>query len=113
MIQADPRYATLPASVLRQAAEVLSVLGHPVRLRIIELLIGGELTVGQLAASIRANPSLTSGHLKTMRAARIVTRRREGRFIYYRLSNPHAAATLNALRRLHLQRYTFEDGEAI
>ena len=113
MVTQAPRQSALPAAIVRQAAEVFHVIGHPDRLRMVELLIDGEMSVNQLAAAIRSKPALTSGHLKTMKAARVVSARREGRYVYYRLTNAHAAGAVNAIRRLYLQRNTFQDGEAI
>ena len=72
----------------RALAETLAVLGHPCRLRIIEEIGGGEHDVATLAQLLDISHSGTSQHLSHLRARRLVTERRPGRQVFYRLSNP-------------------------
>lgn len=72
----------------RELAEVLAVLGHPCRLRIIEEIGSGERDVATLAELLGISHSGTSQHLSHLRAHRLVTERREGRRVFYRLANP-------------------------
>ena len=71
----------------RELAEMLSVLGHPCRLRIIEEIGGGERDVTTLAELLGISHSGTSQHLSHLRAHRLVAERREGRRVFYRLAN--------------------------
>jgi DNA-binding transcriptional ArsR family regulator len=80
--------------VSRELAELLSVLSHPHRLRIVEELGTGELDVGQLQALLGISHSGVSQHLSVMRAHRLVMERREGRHVFYRLRDPELAAWL-------------------
>lgn len=64
----------------------LKALGEPLRLRIVDLLRKGTLTVGEISEKLDAEIVTTSHHLQILKNARLVTPRREGRFIYYSLS---------------------------
>ena len=72
----------------RELAEVLAVLGHPCRLRIIEEIGSGERDVSALAGLLGISHSGTSQHLSHLRAHRLVTERRDGRRVFYQLTNP-------------------------
>lgn len=60
-------------------------LSEPKRLRILDLLRGGERCVGSLTEELQVAQSLLSFHLKALRDAGLVTDRREGRWVYYAL----------------------------
>jgi len=68
-------------------AEQLKALGDPLRLRIIDALRQGELTVSDLAELLQTELVLISHHLQVLKHARLVQVRREGRYMYYSL--PH------------------------
>lgn len=63
----------------------LKALSDPHRLRIVNALRYGELTVGDIAELLEAEVVTVSHHLKIMKYANLVEVRREGRFMYYRL----------------------------
>ena len=67
----------------------LDVLGDPVRRRILELLAEGELTSGAVCAVIQGEFGISqpavSQHLATLRSAGLVSERRDGRLVYYRV----------------------------
>jgi ArsR family transcriptional regulator, arsenate/arsenite/antimonite-responsive transcriptional repressor len=65
------------------------------RLRIVDLLRGGERCVCELTDALDLGQSLLSFHLKTLKDAGLVSDRREGRWAYYALS-PDAFAQLEA-----------------
>ncbi len=77
--------------VSRDLAELLKLLAHPDRLRMIEELRGGELDVSGIAEALMLPATRVSQHLAQMRAHRLVEERRDGRNHYYRLSHPHLA----------------------
>jgi len=78
----------------KELAEMLSVLGHPCRLRIIEEIGSGERDVATLAALLGISHSGTSQHLSHLRAHRLVAERREGRRVFYHLANPELSKWL-------------------
>ena len=69
----------------KQLADLLGVLAHPHRIRIVQLLRDGEKDVNTLQKSLGISHSGTSQHLALMRANRLVVERRVGRRVYYRL----------------------------
>lgn len=66
-------------------AERLKALSDPLRLRIIDLLRAGELTVGDIAEFLEAEVVMVSHHLQILKHAHLVEVRREGRFMVYSL----------------------------
>lgn len=88
--------AHLPApAAVADVADVLSLLGEPHRLTLLLTLRGGELCVHDLALTAGQSESATSHALKLLRAHRVVTPRREGRRMYYRLEDPHVLELLD------------------
>ena len=80
--------------VLKELADLLGVLSHPHRLRIIEELRDGEHDVNSLQAALQISHSGVSQHLMLLRANRLVSERREGRHVYYHLPQPEIAVWL-------------------
>lgn len=74
---------------------VLAALGEEKRLRILEVLRGGEHCVCDLMEHLDAGQSLLSHHLRVLREAGLVADRKEGRWSYYRLV-PEALAEVGA-----------------
>ncbi len=69
-------------------AAVGRALADPKRLCVLESLADGELSVSELSARARCQVPNMSQHLAVLRGAGLVTTRREGSTIYYRLSDP-------------------------
>jgi DNA-binding transcriptional ArsR family regulator len=71
------------------------VLGEPTRLRLLLVLAArGEAPVGALVEATGQSYATTSNHLVQLRLTGVVTPRREGKRVYYRISSPLAAALL-------------------
>ena len=92
------RQVQLDPQVLAEAAEMVRVLGHPVRLRIVELLEPGEQTVTQLQEGLAAPQALVSQQLARMRAAGIVTGHRSGSNVWYAIADQRVVRMLDCLR---------------
>ena len=75
-------------------ADLFKVLGHPARVRILELLRDGERNVGELQVALDLDPSGTSQHLGALRKGGLVETRRDGTSVYYRLRDPRALQLL-------------------
>lgn len=71
---------------LTRISRWLKALADETRVRIVALLAHGELCVCHIEAAIGASQSVTSRHLGILRAADIVTTRRNGQWVYYRLA---------------------------
>jgi DNA-binding transcriptional ArsR family regulator len=79
-------------------ANLFRVLGHPARVRILELLRDGERSVGSLQAEMSLGEGNTSQHLAALRRIGLVESRREGTTIYYRVDNARVFDLLAAGR---------------
>jgi ArsR family transcriptional regulator len=95
-------------------ANLFRVLGHPVRVRILELLRDGERSVGSLQAELELDSGGTSQHLSALRRIGLVEGRREGTSVYYRAADEQAFELLEAgraiiSRRLAEQQSVLED----
>ncbi len=76
-------------AALGQAAECLKVLAHPVRLRMVQLLLQGKYTVGELAADCAIPDNVASENLRLMQRCGFLASERDGRRMYYRIAEPH------------------------
>jgi DNA-binding transcriptional ArsR family regulator len=84
------------AYISKELAKLLSVLSHPHRIRIIEELRAREMDVNSLQAVLGVAHSGVSQHLSLLRSHRLVSERREGRHVYYHLTQPKLAQWLMA-----------------
>ena len=76
----------------------LKALAHPVRLRILAMLRGGELCVCEITEVVGLAPSTISQHLSDLRRAGFISERKAGRWVYYALeSDPFPTALLGVL----------------
>lgn len=76
---------------LEAAAECLRTIAHPHRLRMIQMLLAGKFTVGELAEACEIQSHMASEHLRLMMRCGMLSSRRDGRFIYYEVAEPHLA----------------------
>ena len=72
-----------------EAAECLKTLAHPVRLRIVQMLLHGRYTVGELAADCGIQDNVGSDHLRLLQRCGFLVSEREGRKVYYQVAEPH------------------------
>jgi DNA-binding transcriptional ArsR family regulator len=89
-------------SLRRFKAEVFQALAHPTRVAIVEYLIQGELSVGELCQKVGVAQANASQHLAILRNKHIVETRKAGNQIYYRLRDPAFGKVLAALREYFL-----------
>jgi len=76
-------------SDLEQAAECLRVLAHPHRLRMIQMLLRGTYTVGELAEACELPSPMASEHLRLMQRCGFLTSSKDGRKVFYEVAEPH------------------------
>ena len=79
-------------------AELFRALAHPTRIRILEQLTRGELTVQALQDALRLDQPIVSQHLAALRTKNVVTVRREGTQAFYSLRSPLVADLLRVAR---------------
>jgi DNA-binding transcriptional ArsR family regulator len=70
-------------------ADLFSALSDPTRLRIISVLLEGEMNVGDIAAKLQMTESAVSHQLRGLRQLRLVRARKNGRQVYYALDDDH------------------------
>jgi len=81
-------------------AEFFRMLGHPVRIRVLELLQDGPMPVRDLLAAIEVEPSNLSQQLAVLRRSGIVTATRTGSTVMYELAGGDVNELLRAARRI-------------
>jgi len=86
--------------IYRLKADLFRLLGHPARVRILELLRDGERSVGDLQAELGLDSSGTSQHLTAMHRQGLLERRRDGTSVYYRVADPRVFQLLAIARQL-------------
>jgi ArsR family transcriptional regulator, virulence genes transcriptional regulator len=84
-------------------AAICQTLANPKRLEIIDRLRDGEMPVSELAEAMGISQANLSQHLAVMRQKGIVTTRRAGLNIYYRLSNPKIIKACDLMRQVLLE----------
>lgn len=90
----------MPTPLYQAKAELFRTLGHPVRIRALELLAEGPLPVHELLAQIAVEPSNLSQQLAVLRRAGLVVSAREGSTVVYTLSTPDVADLMRVARRI-------------
>ncbi|MFJ1705128.1 ArsR/SmtB family transcription factor [Kitasatospora sp. NPDC088346] len=90
----------MPVPLHQAKAEFFRMLGHPVRIRVLELLQAGPTPVRDLLAELDIEPSNLSQQLAQLRRAGLVTATREGSTVVYALAGADVADLLRAARRI-------------
>jgi len=83
---------------VERAANVLRAVAHPVRLKIIELLDEGEMTVTQIQEALGTTQSVTSQQLSLMKSRGILKSRRNGKSVHYSVERPEVIHVINCLK---------------
>lgn len=83
------------AGLLQEVSQVFQVLSDPTRVRIVFALSQAELCVCDLAQLLSMSVSAVSHQLRFLRSLGLVRYRKEGRLVYYTLSDAHVARLLN------------------
>lgn len=89
------RYA---GTLYQLKAEFFKTLGHPTRIRVLELLSEREHAVAEMLAEVGIEAASLSQQLAVLRKANLVLTRREGSNVYYRLASPDLAELLRVAR---------------
>ena len=79
---------------LGQAAECLKTLAHPHRLRMLQMLLRGRYTVGELAEACGIPSHMGSEHLRLMQRCGLLTSEKDGRKAYYQIAESHLAGIM-------------------
>src|SRR5215207_3539166 len=90
----------------RLKAEFFKALGHPVRIRVLELLVGGERSVSALLEDVDVAQSYLSQQLGVLRRSGFVVTRREGPNVLYALADQRIVELLALSRQMLLDSVT-------
>jgi len=90
----------------RLKAEFFKALGHPVRIRVLEMLSDGEQPVAELLADLGVEQAYLSQQLGVLRRAGFVVARREGTNVTYALADERVAELLAVSRQMLIDMVT-------
>ena len=84
---------------LSDAAECLRTLAHPHRLRMVQMMLHGKYTVGELAEACEIQSHMASEHLRLMKHCGLLASERDGRRTYYQVAEPHLASIMSCIEQ--------------
>ena len=87
----------LSLEALGHAAECLKTIAHPVRLRMIQMILSKKYSVGELAEACEIAPHVASEHLRLMQHCGLMASERDGRCVYYQVAEPHLASVMSCI----------------
>jgi len=100
----QPKLGSAKEELLGHFARIGKAVASPARLEILDLLAQGEKPVETLANQAGLSVTNTSNHLKELRHAALVTRRKEGIYVYYRLADPAVHELLRCVQDIAARR---------
>ena len=90
----------MPRPLYQVKAEFFRTLGHPVRIRVLELLGQREHAVSEMLPEVGVEAANLSQQLAVLRRAGLVTTRKEGSAVFYSLTSPRVAELLAVARSI-------------
>lgn len=81
----------------QHVAEVLKAMAHPVRIQIVKFLEKGEKCVGDITASVKGKQSITSQQLNMMKDKGVLSCRKEGAKVFYKIQNKNVIKLLHCI----------------
>ncbi len=84
-----------------ELAKLLKSISHPIRLKILCLLLDGEQTVGQIRSVLKTSNANISQHLTILRNQGIISFRKDANFIYNHLNDKRIVKLIETLRQLY------------
>jgi DNA-binding transcriptional ArsR family regulator len=91
---------TVSTPLYQLKAEFFKTLGHPARIRVLELLSEREHAVAEMLPEVGIEPAHLSQQLAVLRRANLVVTRKEGSTVYYSLTSPNVAELLRVARTI-------------
>ena len=102
-----PELELIPLDMLSEASECLKTLAHPHRLRMVQMLLHGRYTVGQLAEACGIPSPMASGHLRLLQRCGLLSQERAGREVFYQVAQPCLRDILGCVQK----RFVSEKGD--
>src|SRR3954454_6381306 len=91
---------TVSTPLYQLKAEFFKTLGHPARIRVLELLSEREYAVSEMLPEVGIEPAHLSQQLAVLRRANLVVSRKEGSAVFYALTSPDVAELLAVARKI-------------
>jgi len=97
---------------LKFSSDVLRALAHPLRMKILEFIDKNKtINVNKIYNTLKLEQSITSQHLKILRASGLVHTHREGKYIHYTIDYPKMAGAIQAVGAFLEESAAMEDSE--
>ena len=93
--------ALMSTEVAAFCSDILKAIGHPARLRIIDVLASGERNVSEMEEILGIKQAIISQQLKILRLSGLVRQERRNGHVYYSLAKPQIHELLGCIRRCH------------
>lgn len=93
--QADPEH-------IDQLGDFFKILGDPTRLKILSALLQSEMCVGTITEVLEMSQSSVSHQLRTLKRARLIKSRKEGKWVFYSINDDHVK-TIIEMGLSHIQ----------
>jgi ArsR family transcriptional regulator len=90
---------SIDAEILVRVADTIRLLGHPERLKIVEVLETGEATVSEIQEALGVPQAIVSQHLAKLKGQGVVASERDGVHVYYRIVEPKVRHILDCIRK--------------
>jgi DNA-binding transcriptional ArsR family regulator len=97
--KSTPLVRRIDPALLKRAADIIKLLGHPERLKIVEVLEHGDRTVTEICEACHLEQAIGSQHLGKLRRLGVVVARREPPHVYYRITEPKVHHILRCIRQ--------------
>ncbi|MCB0334765.1 MAG: winged helix-turn-helix transcriptional regulator [Bdellovibrionales bacterium] len=89
----------LSLEALSEAADCLKTMAHPCRLRMVQMLLEGEYTVGELAEACEIPSHMASEHLVLMKDRGLLSNERRGRMIFYSVAEQGLCSIMGCIEK--------------
>jgi DNA-binding transcriptional ArsR family regulator len=103
-MRGKPLVRGIDPGLLKRAADIIKLLGHPDRLKIVESLESGELSVSAICDVCDLEQAICSQHLSRLRRQKVVTSRKAGLNVHYRVVEPKVHHILECIRKCDVKR---------
>lgn len=97
-VKTNKKAKLIGLEALGRAAECLKTLAHPHRLRMVQMLLQGRYTVGELAEACDIPSHMASEHLRLMQHCGLLSSQRDGRRNYYEIAEPHLESIMDCIQ---------------
>ena len=89
----------LPDEAFAKAAECLKVMAHPVRLKMVNVLMQGEFAVHEIAEACDSSQNQTCEHLRLLKGHGLLNSERRGRTVYYSIASPQLPGLITCIQK--------------